>query len=328
VLLRHYPQLEIDVFFYQDLGGVALFNQYIRARNLGERFQIRQTFDPGRYDAIFPVDTPRIIEDCPPIEDRVYMECHTHYSENRTYLREWESRLKVLIVPSPEFRSVIEAERPGLRGKIKVVRNFVPPVPELDRELSLPDWKPPLFLYFGRIDELKNFAEFVEGLSHARHHLGTKPLGIASGQLLQGYPLKEVIDKNQMSGSVLLLPPVPFAKSHVLMQLLRQKKGVFVSPSKGESFGLSAAEAMASGLPVILSDIPPHRSLVAGQRKFLYPLGDARELAARMAAATEKYDHWAAECLELSRGFSEETFVSDWEALFAPNAQSAPAGIS
>jgi len=322
-LLRDYPNLQIDVYFYQDLGGVALFEQYIRARNLSDRFQVRPTFDPSCYDAIFPVDTPRIVEDFPPIEDRVFMECHTPYRENRTYLREWESRLKLLIVPSAEFRSVIEAERPALRGKIRVVRNFVPPLPELHEQLSLPAWKPPLFLYFGRIDELKNFAEFVEGLSHARHHLGKQPLGIACGQLLLGYPLKEVIDRNQMSGSVLILPPVPFAKSHVLMRLLRQKKAVFVSPSKGESFGLSAAEAMAAGLPVVLSDIPPHRSLVAGRRKFLYSLGDARELAARMAAALEQYDDWAAECIELSHGFSEGTFLSDWEGLFASKTEPA-----
>jgi len=88
-----------------------------------------------------------------------------------------------------------------------------------------------------------------------------------------------------------------------------------VSSSKGESFGLSAAEAMTAGLPVILSDIPPHAALVGHRSRFLYPLGDVRELARKMAAATEQYDDMAAECLELSREFSEEAFLADWEGV-------------
>ena len=35
-------------------------------------------------------------------------------------------------------------------------------------------------------------------------------------------------------------------------------------PSTLEGFPLAALEAMASGLPVLLSDIPPHRELLSG----------------------------------------------------------------
>ena len=101
------------------------------------------------------------------------------------------------------------------------------------------------------------------------------------------------------------------------MQMLRQKKAVFVSCSKGESFGLSAAEAMTAGLPVILSAIPPHAVLVSNRQHFLYQLGDVKELAMKMAAVSERYDEMAAECVELSREFSERAFLSDWERLFA-----------
>jgi glycosyltransferase involved in cell wall biosynthesis len=187
----------------------------------------------------------------------------------------------------------------------------------MERPLSLPAWRAPLFLYFARIDELKNFVEFVEGVSASRQYLGKEPLGIVCGQLLPGYPVVETIEKNRVRGSIAVLPPVPFETSHALMQMLRQKKAVFVSCSKGESFGLSAAEAMTAGLPVILSDIPPHVALVSNRTKFLYPLGDVRELAMKMAAVAEKYDELAAECVELSREFSEEAFLADWERLFA-----------
>ena len=326
-LLRRHRELEIEVFFYNDCGGVALFHRYSQARGLSGRLRVARTFDPARYDLVFTVDTPQILNDYPAIEKKTILECHTPYPENRRYLEAWQTRLKTLVVPSSSFLRVLEAEWPALRGKIRVVRNFVPELPAADAELSLPAWRAPVFLYFSRIDAHKNFAEFVEGLSTARHYLRTIPLGLVSGQLLPGYPLQEVIEKNRMHGSIAVLPPVPFDSSHLLMQLLRRKKAVYVSPSKGESFGLSAAEAMTAGLPVILSDIPPHAVLVGNRSRFLYPLGDVRALAMKMAAAVENYDELSSECLELARDFSEEAFLADWEQLLAvrPNAMTGVA---
>lgn len=90
-----------------------------------------------------------------------------------------------------------------------------------------------------------------------------------------------------------------------------------MSCSKGTSFGISAAEAMTAGLPVILSGIPAHRALVGDCDKFLYRLGDVRQLATRISVAIDQYEGLATECLALSREFSEQTFLADWEQLFA-----------
>jgi glycosyltransferase involved in cell wall biosynthesis len=322
-LLRRYPKLEIEIYFYNDCGGVALMKSYIRARRLGERFRVTSTFDPSRYDAIFTVDTPQVVADYAVPEEKLFMECHTPYAENRVYLREWQNRLQTLIVPSGEFLRVIEDEWPALRGKVRIVRNFVPRLPQTDEPGPLPAWRGPVFLYFSRIDEHKNFTEFVEGLSWAREYCRQEPLGLVSGQIYPGYPVNETLEKNGVRGSVVVLPPVPFAKSHVLMRLLRARKAVFVSPSKGESFGLSAAEAMTAGLPVVLSDIPPHAALVDRRDRFLYPLGNVPELAMKMAAAIENYDEMSAECVALSAAFSEEAFLMDWEKLFPAGALGA-----
>lgn len=321
-LLRRYPQLEIDVYFYQDRGGVALVRRYSEAHQLSDRLKVVETFDPSPYNVVFVVDTPQLPADHPSVVDKMVMECHTPYPENRTWLQEWHARLKILLVPSSGFQRVIEDECPGLRGKVKVVRNFVPRMPRIDRSLSLPGWCATLFLYFSRVDEFKNFAEFVEGLAYARPDLRQEPLGIVSGQILPGYPFRELIEQHGLRGLVAVLPPVPFENSYALMQMLRQKKAVFVSTSKGESFGLSAAEAMTAGLPVLLSDIPPHAALVSNRTKFLYPLGDARELGRKMAAAGEQYEELSSECVELSGGFSEELFLADWDTVFGRDMKS------
>ncbi|HLK61889.1 MAG TPA: glycosyltransferase family 4 protein [Bryobacteraceae bacterium] len=316
-LLQRDPNLQIDLYFHDDLGGLSLIERYAKARRLRDRLKIARTFDPSRYDSIFLVDSPQLLWEHPAVEQKMIMECHTPYAEARTYLAEWQNRLKILVVPSSGFVQVVEREYPGLRGKVKVVRNFIPRFPVLDRPLPLPSWQAPLFLYFARYDELKNFDEFVAGISSARQHSGVEPLGLACGQMLRGYPPQKVIEKHGARGSVIALPAVPFENSHILMQMVRQKRGVFVSCSKGESFGLSAAEAMSAGLPVILSDIPPHSALVSHREKFLYRLGDVRQLAKKMTHAIEHYDALAAECGELSGEFSEQAFLSDWDRLSA-----------
>jgi glycosyltransferase involved in cell wall biosynthesis len=58
-----------------------------------------------------------------------------------------------------------------------------------------------------------------------------------------------------------------------------------VHPSQFEAFGLSIAEAMTSGRPVIASDIPAARELVSdGVTGVFYPPGDAAALAAHLTA--------------------------------------------
>jgi glycosyltransferase involved in cell wall biosynthesis len=59
---------------------------------------------------------------------------------------------------------------------------------------------------------------------------------------------------------------------------------VYVSPSQGEGLPVAVLEAMAVGLPVVLSDIPPHREIVAGSDAAqLVKVGDVDGLAAAMS---------------------------------------------
>lgn len=59
---------------------------------------------------------------------------------------------------------------------------------------------------------------------------------------------------------------------------------VGVSPSRFEGFGLGPLEALASGTPVVASDIPPHREF-AGAAAHLVPPDDPAAIAAAVEAA-------------------------------------------
>jgi glycosyltransferase involved in cell wall biosynthesis len=50
--------------------------------------------------------------------------------------------------------------------------------------------------------------------------------------------------------------------------------GLFVLPSELEGLPLAMLEAMQEGVPVLASDIPVHKQLIAQERGMLFPLGD------------------------------------------------------
>lgn len=71
---------------------------------------------------------------------------------------------------------------------------------------------------------------------------------------------------------------------NVAVERAYRSAGVAVCPSRFEGFGLSPIEALASGTPVVASDIPPHREFV-GHAARLVPLDDDAALASAIEAA-------------------------------------------
>ncbi len=82
---------------------------------------------------------------------------------------------------------------------------------------------------------------------------------------------------------------VEFIVNRTDVSTLLREADVFVLPSRFEGFGLVLLEAMATGLPVIASNIDGPRELVrSGVTGYLFYSGDARDLAEKIQAIYEQ----------------------------------------
>ncbi|MGZ4341705.1 MAG: glycosyltransferase family 4 protein [Solirubrobacteraceae bacterium] len=93
------------------------------------------------------------------------------------------------------------------------------------------------------------------------------------------------------------------------LERLRQQAVMALSPSRsGETFGLAAAEAMASGLPVAASRVGALPELVPGE--WLVPAGDPRALAEVIERLRDGAAQAGAVAIEQARRLTDPAVVS------------------
>jgi glycosyltransferase-like protein len=198
-----------------------------------------------------------------------------------------------LLVVSDHWRRLLLREY-GVTAE--VVRNGV----DLQR-FTLPRWQPGrdrlrarveaerrfLFLTVGGIEPRKGSAELIEAMGALRRTLDPPPvLAVVGGHSFQDYAAyrERVLARADALGlefgsDVVLLGTVA---DEELPQWYRAADA-FAFPSRKEGWGLVLLEAMASGLPVVATDIPVFREyLAAGRDALLVPPGDPAALAAAM----------------------------------------------
>jgi glycosyltransferase involved in cell wall biosynthesis len=88
-----------------------------------------------------------------------------------------------------------------------------------------------------------------------------------------------------------------------------QRARVVVCPSRFEGFGLTPVEGIASGTPVVASDIPPHREFVAKAARF-FPLDDEDTLVGAIGAALDDAAPDASVVKELTIPAAADRFMS------------------
>lgn len=146
----------------------------------------------------------------------------------------------------------------------------------------------PLVLWVGHLNPNKDPLTVLEGISEAARDLSSLRLCCCYGSspLLRDVQRRITADPN-LRDRVHLLAAVP----HDDIELLMQAADIFVLGSHREGSGYALIEAIACGLPPVVSDIPSFRALTgSGHIGALWPAGNARKLSEclkRLAAQSQ-----------------------------------------
>ena len=152
----------------------------------------------------------------------------------------------------------------------------------------------PLLLWAGHLDVNKDPLTLLEAVAAAAGELPGLQLWCCFGTApLLRRVRRRIAADGRLNGRVHLLGPVPHARVEQLMRAA----DFFISGSHRESTGYALIEALACGLPPLVTDIPSFRALTAdGAVGRLWRAGDAPSLCAallRMKAHTAPADRAA-----------------------------------
>ncbi|HEX5209375.1 MAG TPA: glycosyltransferase family 4 protein [Steroidobacteraceae bacterium] len=141
----------------------------------------------------------------------------------------------------------------------------------------------PLLLWVGHLNDNKDPLTVLDGIAAAASELPRLQLWCCFGgaPLLRQVRLRIASDR-LLSGRVHLLGALP----HAQVEQLMRAADFFISGSHRESTGYALIEALACGLPPIVTDIPSFRALTAdGTIGQLWRAGDAGSLCSALMRA-------------------------------------------
>lgn len=144
----------------------------------------------------------------------------------------------------------------------------------------------PLILWVGHLDANKDPLTVLEGISAAVRVLPRLELWCCFGAApLMREVQNRITTDPALRDRVHLLGQVP----HQTVEQLMRAADLFVLGSHREGSGYSLIEALACGLPPVVTDIPSFRSLTgSGAVGALWPCGDARRLCEAVVAMTQR----------------------------------------
>jgi glycosyltransferase involved in cell wall biosynthesis len=190
-----------------------------------------------------------------------------------------------------------------------------PLAPEVEEKLRVADGALKL-LFVSHYNYYRNFETLIRALPLLRDQIRPRPVklfltcSLAAGKNPGSYRAESaaaLVKKLGVSDMVVELGAIPYQRLH----LLYTHADIYVTPAYTETFAHPLVEAMASGLPVVASDLPVHQE-ICGEAATYFPRFSAEGLAgavAQVALAPETSRRMAVLGLEQSCKFSWKTHV-------------------
>ena len=215
-----------------------------------------------------------------------------------------------------------------VKSDIVVIPNFLDchfhrraPDPALRARFCAPDEK--LVTHISNLRPVKQVDAVVRVFARIRERAAARLLIVGEGPELGR--TEQLIDQLGVSAHVELI-----GETQDVVALL-SVSDLFLLPSLQESFGLSALEAMACGVPVVASNVGGLPEVVTdGVTGFLHPpdaVDRMAESALRVLSDPELHARMAAEGVRLAlERFSASRIVPQYEALYERTLKRPPAG--
>ncbi|EPK6499058.1 glycosyltransferase family 4 protein [Klebsiella aerogenes] len=311
---------QVDLLFTHDSGAEKAITAALSdCKNVNVKIVNFDYLLTQDYGLIFCIDFPAALTFCHTHKLKYFAECHTAYKENRAYLNNIPNTCSAVLCPSTFFMKQLEPELHKNTSPLLLLRNFVPwdhITHEPHTIPTLPTWSRRPILFLGRMDKLKNPTELLDAFVILKERHPGKYMLVLCGPQSSEININAELESRNLVGDAISLPPVPFLNVDKLLLAISRANGIFVSPSTGESFGLSASEAICADVPVVLSNIEAHNYLVTSrENEFTYSLHDARQLAEKIASVSDNYAQSKASLAALKDKFSAHAFMNDWDEL-------------
>ncbi|MCI0413127.1 glycosyltransferase family 4 protein [bacterium] len=124
-------------------------------------------------------------------------------------------------------------------------------------------------LYVGRIDPRKNLTRLIQAYTHLRSNSAIEHKLLIAGKIyFKPERLHEVLEECKYRHDIHFCGYVPEED----LPVLYRAADLFIYTSEYEGFGLPPLEAMASGTPVVASDIPIFREILADAALLVNPV--------------------------------------------------------
>ena len=231
---------------------------------------------------VMPCPSVVTIHDCIHLMFPEYLPNRFAHAYARTFMTLAARRSsKVLTVSEASKRDILRFFHiPS--SKVEVVYNAIddrfdrePEVDDVMRVRERYQLNDPFVLYAGNIKPHKNVDRVIEAFARVRRHgFERLRLLIIGDEISKNPQLRRAVHRHQMHQHVRFLGFVPDATLAVLYRLA----DVFVFPSLYEGFGLPPLEAMASGTPVVTSNVSSLPEVV-GDAALLVDPRDAEAIA-------------------------------------------------
>lgn len=280
--------IEAHAWFFHDLGGRSTFAGVEERVRIGDAAACVAAAEREDFDFLCSIDSEEVFAPFAAARKRarLVVECHSPYVENLEYLRGLAAFAPAaVLVPSQHQREVVRA-RLGDEVEVRVVPN--PLRAELVAEpVPFPAPPPrPVVAWIGRMDELKNWRGFLDVAGHLRRERADVEFWMAGRPVTEdgAAELWQAAVRAGVAGNLRWLRDLPHGRIAAMLDAVRASGGAVISTSRGESFGMTVAEAMARRCAVLVPAEPPLTELVEDGRTGLsYPRDDARA-AARLTA--------------------------------------------